>query len=354
MKDFCERKADYFDFLWNVSLAVIHDYFFKNFPEIKTYVQPGGAATTLMVAAHYAVLRQRDELFGTDGEFDDFADEADEIDDYIAMSVDGGARIDGLPSDMYQKLTKHFQESVNPDAMWLLADMGGGGKKGRVVAIHSQIGNCICRSYFRQRGVSVKEMGDAGNVLNRLFALCYTKYAETLGFNEADYDETLRPREDDDIPRERPVIDSISRPEHPFVSSLVEHITSDELKSYGHEAPNVGLATYWAIDYFNEYFGQMNARIRQLTEGDVQEFCESIDEYVRRYAPLVSKKHLENRIDYVYSYGSMKGEMVVGILKEILGDDKFADLENDILAMTTRFIDERLGEDEYDDEDLYD
>lgn len=357
MKELSIRISEYFNFLWDASCAIINGYFFKRYPEIGTYVHPNGAASTLLAASHYAVLRQRDELFGADGEFDEYAKDAAEIDKYVESYINNGAGANGLPTDLYKKLIQSMEASIIPESMWLLSDLGGGGKKGRVVAIHAQIGNYIASSFFRKRGASMKELGDASNVISRLFAVCYTKYAETLGFNEEDYDETLQPQEEDNEPRERPVIDSISSPEHPFVSSLVEHITSDELRSYGHEPPKVGSPIYWAMEYFDDYFRQMNARVPKLTEDDVYHFSESIYEYVLRYAPAVSKKHLDNRVDYVWAYGLRKGEMVIDILKETIGDEQFNVVESEILSLTNKFIDKFLavncGEDDFND-DLYD
>lgn len=338
MKDIAEREAEYFNFLWDASKVIIDEYFFKKYPEIGAYVQPRGAASCLMIGAHYAVLRQRDELFGDVGEFDEYGDDAAEIDRYIEDSMNEAAAQHGLPSDLYQKMIGALQSSINPDAMWLLSDMGGGGKKGRVIAIHSQIGNCLCNSFFRQRGASVIEMGDAGNVLCRLFATCYTKYAEILGFNEADYDETLRVKDGsrDDRARPRPKIDSLDCPENPFVSSLVEHVTSAELSSWGHDAPKPSATCGWAVDFFNEYFYNIDAGVREVQEGDVRDYCEELDGFVSRFAPEVIKRYLEGRENYDWSFGLRKGEMVVSILREIWGEDK--SVEERILEMTNDFI----------------
>lgn len=338
MKDIAERKIEYFNFLWDASKLIIDEYFFKKYPEIGAYVQPRGAASCLMIGAHYAVIRQRDELIGATDEFDAYVNDADEIDHYVESEMNDAAEENGLSPDLYQKMIVCFKSSINPKAMWLLSDMGGGGKKGRVVAIHSQLGNYLCGSFFRQRGASVIEMGEAGNVLRRLFATCYTKYAEVLGFNEADYDETLRKkkRSREDVKRQHPKVESLECPQNPFVSSLVEHVTRAEILSWGHDAPNPSAICGWAVDFFNEYFCNIDAGVRKVEEDDVQGYCEELKELVRRFVPEVIKKYLEDRENYVWSFGLRKGEMVVAILHEIWGEDK--SVEERILARTNDFI----------------
>lgn len=357
MSDINDRISEYFAFLWNSSLAVVEDCLFARHPELGAYVQPNGAAMTLLVAAHFAVQRQRDEMFGEDGAFDEYADEAAQLDDYVEACVEDAAGDSGLPAGMYQKLRQSYAGSVNPNAMWLLADMGGGGKKGRIVAVHSQIGNFISRSFFSRIGASVQEMGEFGNDLNLLFASCYLKYAEILGFDRTEYGVALqikKPRSEEGQ-RERPRIESLECPENPFVSSLGEHVTSAELRSFGHEAPSPSPLSGWAMDFFNDYFYGIDAGVRSVEESDVRDYADQLEKLVREYAPQVTKRYLEGREDYVWSFGLKKGAMIVSILRDIWGEDK--SVEEKILALTNRFIEEfpsSCREYDIDEEDMVD
>lgn len=338
MIDIAERKVEYFNFLWNSSLEVVETRLLARYPELGAYVQPNGAATTLLVAAHFAVLRQRDEMFGEDGAFDEYEEDAERLDDYIESCVNGWAGESGLPVGMYQKLMQNYTGSVHPDAMWLLADMGGGGKMGRIVAVHSQVGNYISRSFFSRRGASAQEIGEFGNVLNLLFASCYLKYAETLGFDRTEYGVALQVRKSsrEAKPRQRPRIESLECPENPFISSLVEHVASAELSGYGHEAPSPGPISGWAKDFFNDYFYGIDVGVRNVEESDVRVFADQLEEFVRVYAPEVVKRYLDRREDFVWSFGLKKGAMVMAILREIWGEDK--SVEERILARTNDFI----------------